>query len=133
MSGPSTERGFTLVEVMIAFAILAVVLTGVFRAMALGNRGAHESAARIEAVRLAESKLDTMGILDAITEGTREGRFNERYRWEIEVTPYAAPDPNASVPLKRPHWVELTVLWPHRDGKREWSVTLRTIKLAEQE
>ncbi len=126
----SAQRGFTLVEVLIAFSILAIILTGTFRSMALGHRGAHDSAARIEAVRLAESKLETLGISDPIASGQQQGQFSDRYRWEMSVTPYLSQNPGAYETAKRPHWVELTVLWSHRSGTRINSVTLRTIKLA---
>jgi general secretion pathway protein I len=35
--------------------------------------------------------LDTRYTLDPIQPGTSEGRFNERYRWRLQVTPWVAP------------------------------------------
>ncbi len=124
------ERGFTLVEVLIAFAILAMVLIAVFRALAIGHRSVNEQATRIEAARLAQSKLETLGISEGLAAGLSDGRFDERYRWEMEVTPYASQFPSDYEAARRPYWVRLTVLWPHRSGRRDASLTLTTIKLA---
>ena len=104
------DKGFTLVEVLIAFAILSLVLIGVFRSLALGQRGANEQALQTTALRLAESKLEVLGISEAIAPGQKSGRFDDRFRWEMNVTPYGSLNPSTFEAAKRPHWVTLTVL-----------------------
>ena len=52
------HRGFSLLEVLVAFVILALVATAIFRLIggALGNAGVAEDVSR--AVLVAQSRLD---------------------------------------------------------------------------
>lgn len=113
------QAGFTLVEVLAAFAILTVSLAVVYPL--LGNARAIEDAAtRRLATLLAQSRLAVVGGELALEDGVREGRFDNGWEWRVAVAPYAAP-PRGPVLGKA---VSATVRW---STGRE--VTLITIKL----
>lgn len=86
--------GFTLLEVMLAFALLAVGL-GLLAAIQSGGlhqvrRGADISEASLH----AQSLLDTLGVLEPIEPGSRQGEFAQgRYRWSLVIE--LAEDPAA--------------------------------------
>ncbi len=54
-------RGFTLLEVIVAFTILSVALIGLLQAFATGMRGLGAAQASATAVMHARSKLDEIG------------------------------------------------------------------------
>ena len=85
-------RGFTLVEALIAFAILAVVLVAFYEAMGTGFRTFEKSAQIGEAVLAAQSQLDLIVAarrLPEAREGTIEGT---QLHWRLDVRTPRAPE-----------------------------------------
>ncbi|MEE8123112.1 MAG: prepilin-type N-terminal cleavage/methylation domain-containing protein [Alphaproteobacteria bacterium] len=120
-------RGFTLIEVVVAFAILALALGVLLHVFSTGLDNARVSEAYTMATLLAESKLAAVGIEEPLAEGETAGRFDDRFRWRVAVRPHgeSPPDEDGSV---RAYNVIVTVFWDKRDGER--SVSLSTLRLA---
>ena len=80
------NSGFTLIEVLIAFAILALVLGVVFRTLSTGL--SHERTAGLVTARVLEARsiLDRLGADLALEEGTIEGRLATGERWALTVS-----------------------------------------------
>ncbi len=120
--------GFTLLEVLIAFTILAVSLTVLLQAMSTGLRGLGAAEASATAMMHARSKLDEVGTSIALEVGRQEGEFADGYRWTAVVRPHrpdARFDPELVPGLRAiPYEVDVTVSWDQ--GK---SVTLKTLRL----
>ena len=83
---PKRNSGFTLIEVLIAFAILAMVLGVVFRTLSTGL--SHERTAGLVTARVLEARsiLDRLGADIALEEGTIEGRLATGERWALTVS-----------------------------------------------
>ena len=132
----SAQRGFSLLEVLVAFVILALVATALFRLFggALGNAGVAEDASR--AILLAQSRLDAArGELRA---GSASGTEDERFAWSTRVEPWEAPDAApASGGLQQLtptqlYRISVEVRYPGAGG-RERVLELATLKLARRE
>jgi general secretion pathway protein I len=90
--GRRRARGFSLLEVLVAFAILALVGTALFRLFStgLGNAAAADDYSR--AVLVAESVLAETASAQPLREGTTQGTADDgRIEWTAQVAPYAAP------------------------------------------
>jgi general secretion pathway protein I len=86
------SRGFTLLEVMVAFVILAVALGLLLGMLSRGLKQVTQAGNETEAALYAQSLLDAVGTLEAIEPGARAGEFDGgRYRWRLQVE--EAPDP----------------------------------------
>lgn len=86
-------RGFSLIEVLVAFVILALVATALFRLFgdSLGNAAAAEDWSR--ALLVAESQLEEAATAQPLREGAERGSdASGRVQWETRVAPYDAPD-----------------------------------------
>jgi general secretion pathway protein I len=84
----NNEAGFTLPEIIAALAMLALSLGGIFAVLSDGLRRTGQAEASAEASALAQSLLATMGSEVPLRPGTQTGEFGERYRWQLEISPY---------------------------------------------
>ncbi len=136
MGATARPRGFTLIEVMVAFVLLALVLGVLLQVFTGGLRSARVSEAYTMATLLAESKLAAVGIEEPLTAGETAGRFDDRFRWRLDVRPYEpahseGPAEGDDAPVQaalEAYEVVVTVSW---DGvNEERSVSLTTLRLA---
>jgi prepilin-type N-terminal cleavage/methylation domain-containing protein len=82
---PSDESGFTLLEVLVAFAVLAVMIVPILQVFG-GGLGTTETArAYSTAALLARSKLAEVGAGEALDEGETTGTF-ESYQWRRTIS-----------------------------------------------
>ena len=119
------NSGFTLIEVLIAFAILALVLGVVFRTLSTGL--SHERTAGLVTARVLEARsiLERLGADLALEEGTIEGRLATGEPWTLTVSLLepAAGDEIDPGPLSA-YLAELSI-----DGDDGRTLRLQTLKL----
>jgi len=88
------ERGFTLVEVLVALAILAIAMAATGRSVALSTDSALAHKQRVLAGLVAENRLGELVARRAwpgvgVTEGTeRQAGVDFRWRAEVIATPH---------------------------------------------
>lgn len=84
-----SQRGYTLLEIIIAFGVLALALTLLLGTLSGGTRQVRWAADSGRAALHAQSLLDDVGVGEVLVPGRRDGVFDDgRYRWELEVAPY---------------------------------------------
>jgi general secretion pathway protein I len=124
-------NGFTLLEVVVALAIAAVALVGLFQAGSGGLFAVDTAARAEEAVQRAQSHLAAVGRDAALVQGDFTDDDGGGYRWRLRVRPVAtreapAPDANSTAPITL-YEVEVAISWAGRNGDR--SVVLKTLRL----
>ena len=129
------ESGFSLLEVLVAFVILSLVATALFRLFggALGNAAAASEWSR--ALLVAQTRLAVAASALPLRESTDQGSETDgRVRWETKVAPYTPPNTTddlerASEALPaRLYRVSVDVRFPSDNG-RDRVVSLSTLKL----
>jgi general secretion pathway protein I len=83
------ERGFTLLEVIVALAIASFAFAGLFRAGGSGLFAVDTATRTEEAVERAQSHLAAVGKDAALLEGDFDGDDGGGYRWRLRVRPMA--------------------------------------------
>ena len=130
--------GFSLLEVLAAFVILALVATALFRLFSgsLSNASAAEEWSR--ALLLAESQLDQAASAQPLKETSERGTDSTgNVHWETNIVAYAPPDatPDAerAAELLGTRLLRVTteVKFPAAI-KGERTLSLTTIKLAQK-
>ena len=124
-------NGFALLEVVVALAIAAVALVGLFQAGSGGLFAVDTAARAEEAVQRARSHLAAVGRDAALVQGEFTDDDGAGYRWRLRVRPVAtrqvlAPDGNSTAAATL-YDVEVAISWPGRSGDR--SVVLKTLRL----
>ena len=133
MSARAAQRGFTLLEVVVAFMLLAMTLVTVFQIFSAGLARAGDLDEHSRALVLAQSRLASVGVESKIEgPGETSGETEDRkYRWRLVVQPYeetvepGQPQPQSSLTLWR---IDSVVTWEAADGRAR-NVRLSTLTL----
>ena len=124
-----SSRGFTLLEVLVATAILAIAVTVVLQLFSANLRALTLSEDYVSATKRAEAKMRE--ILDDAT--LAETSFSETtgdgYRIDVSVT-NALEERTETLPVKL-FEISLTVHWTK--GIKERSMSLKTMKVVKKE
>lgn len=87
------QRGFSLLEVLVAFVILSLVATALFRLFSGALVNASAADDYTHAVLVAESALVEAAAAVPLVEATSTGSAEDgRISWTTHVTPYNPPD-----------------------------------------
>jgi general secretion pathway protein I len=82
------QKGFSLLEILIAFSILAISLGILLKIFSSGINTALVSEDYTAAVQIAESLMAKTGLESPLQAGEDSGTENEKYEWQVLVTPY---------------------------------------------
>ena len=121
------ERGFTLIEILVAFAIAAILLIPLLRSFASGADSAARADAYTEATLIAQSTLATLGPEVPIAAGSGIDRQEGPYHITASVRQYGNSVVGKNTgPQLVPYAVVVKVGW-HEAGKSR-SVSLQTLR-----
>jgi len=80
------ERGFALLEILVAFVILALGLAAVLAGVSVAMRSDAKTQTTRSALRVAQSRLEVVGVSETLVPGHSEGRVGNQYVWRQTVT-----------------------------------------------
>lgn len=125
------ERGFTLLEVLIAFIIAGLALGALTRGAAGGLQSARVAGHYEEALSRARSRMATLGV--GMQPGEQRGDDGGGFSWRVAVTPVATGERarGEAARAKRAvlYAVVVGVSWELDGGRRE--VVLSTERVGE--
>jgi len=123
------QQGFTLIEVIVAFALLALALTLLLGTLSGAARQIRTAEDASRASLHVQSLFSQLGVVEVLQPGHREGEFEQgRYRWSLDIAPYADPRlPGAVIDPSAPRLLELQLLvrWGDAAGQAQRWQTLR--------
>ncbi len=134
--------GFTLMEIMVALAILSIALVGVMHVFTSSLTGIGKSELYTEAALVARQVMEAKLIDPNLAEGTEVGTYLDIFDWELDVVrqPVVTGDDMDSLPSDQPmpviDWLEeespvvlyeltVTVSWPNAGYPGQF--TLKTL------
>lgn len=130
MTASRQQLGFTLIEVLVAFMILAMSLSVIFRIFSDGLRNVAISEDYAQAMLVAEAQLASAGLDEPLLDGVTAGKWDARFRWQRVVEPYRPweQDKALTVPLQA-YRVTVSVDWSDAGQTRQ--VTLSSVRLVQ--
>jgi general secretion pathway protein I len=124
------SRGFTLVEVVVAFAVLAITFSALYEVLGSSLNRASEVERYERAVMSAQSLLAESSALATLQESTVSGKTSDGMSWERQIEPYDVGRPLQSE--LKPFLVTVVVHWGPRESQTLRLQTLLLGKLAIQ-
>ena len=131
-------RGFSLLEVLVAFVVLSLVATALFRLFSGALRNAFAAEEYSRAVLVAESVLDEAAA-GTLRESTRSGTAEDgRVQWMVRIGPFDATDVSpeleqlSSTSPTRMYRVASEVTFASPNGGQR-TITLSTIRVGARE
>jgi len=121
------SRGFTLLEVIVAFAILALSLGVIYQIFGQSLKAADLSEQYTEATIVAQSLLAEVGVTSPLEAGTQDGQIENVYQWQVITQLLAEPTSDEITPAS--YEVEVIVRW----GDAEQEIRLHSIRLRNAE
>jgi general secretion pathway protein I len=124
------QQGFSLLEILIAFSILAVSLSILLNIFSLGVTSAGVAEDYTAAVQIAESLMAKTGVEKPLQMGESVGIIHDKYHWQVLIQPFAlASQPIETTTLSTALFkVRVTVYWGD-DKAHSREVKLVTLKL----
>lgn len=132
IKGRNASRGFTLLEVMLAFVIFALSFATVLEIMAGSMRSVRRASDDTEVALFAQSIIDLVGTEIPIEEGSFSGTGMDRYQWQLGIYLYEVSDEDfrtqelaemSGIELYR---VDLDIDW--ETGRRQRDLHFSTIR-----
>lgn len=125
-------HGFSLIEMLAAFVVFAIGYAVMMDIAASSLRNARRGAEQTEAALWAQSLIDTAGVDAAIEPGRQSGKFDRKYRYDMQVSEWEPPADAArfegEAPLKL-YRIEVVVHWgPHAAERSSKFVTVRAVQ-----
>lgn len=110
------QRGLSLLELLVAFVIMAIALGMLYKASGSSARSVGEVASYQRAMSLAESLL---AMRDAVpAEGWNETGQSAQFSWKVNSQPYTTPASQGNTAAPLLHAVDMVVEWSESDRRR---------------
>lgn len=131
--------GFSLLEVLVAFTILALTLGVVWQIFSATAQRATVVQETHRAVMLAESKISELAHTDLVVAGDEAGEVDALYRWQRRIEPISEGKRSTRLTRARaPYRVIVEVQWRASAGglhgqDKTRSVVLTTVRMGADE
>jgi general secretion pathway protein I len=124
------QKGFSLLEILIAFSILALSLGILLKIFSAGVNTAVVAEHYTAAIQIAESIMAKTGVETPLQADQASGLKNEKYHWLVEVSPFVFNPENADTTAMTAvlFKVKVIVSWSD-DNTKDRRVELTTLKL----
>ena len=126
------QRGYTLIEVVVAFALLAFAMTLLLGSLTNATKQVRAASDFGRAALHAQSLLDQAGVGEALEVGQRDGEIEGgRYRWEMNVAPFRDPSapPRQPQVLGAPQLLQLELIMRWGKGGPRETLRLQSLRL----
>lgn len=126
------QGGFSLIEMLAAFVVFALGFSVMMEVTSSSLRNARRAADQTEAALWAQSLIDAAGVDDKIEVGAESGRFDDKYRWDMQVSEWEPPSDAARFEGESPlqmFRIEVVVRWGRGETERSSKfVTVRAVQ-----
>lgn len=121
--------GFTLIETLVAMMLLAISLAVILQLFSGGLKSAKVADDYTRGVFFAREKMEEYLLIEDLEEGTFDGKFDETYRWQVDIKFIEPKDEERVLPVDL-YQLDVVVSWPV--GGQEKKIQISTLKITEK-
>jgi len=114
-----TQKGFSLLEMLVAFSIMALSLGMLYKVSGNNIRLVVMAARQDQASALAESLLNAIDVVPEA--GLQQAGESASYQWAIRSAPYAGGATELQAAKLQQIWISIT--WNENDVRRRIDLT----------
>ena len=124
---PRRQKGFTLIEVVVAFAIFALSMGALYESFGGALRRNSQAHEREQALLVAQSVLARVRVAPVPWKPEDSGSPEGGWQWRVEVAPF---DADAAESKQSPWQTFAVTIHLAREGSNAKEVVLSSIELA---
>jgi prepilin-type N-terminal cleavage/methylation domain-containing protein len=124
-----TETGFTLLEIVVAMAIVGLGVVTLLAVFSQGLRLETASSARTEAVAYSRQAFDTFLVQRSFDTRGDSGSFGRTHSWRIDVDPVRDNSQNA---LAGWEVSEITLRMRYPEAERDKFLEMKTLRIVKR-
>jgi general secretion pathway protein I len=121
-----TQPGFTLLEVVVAMAIVGLGVVTLLQIFSYGLRLESSSASRTDAVVYSRQVMDEFLVRKDFDGRGDAGSFGKNHRWRVDTSPVRD---DSDLAPKGWDITEITLLMRYLDGERDKLVEMKTLRV----
>lgn len=108
-----SRDGFSLMEILVAIAVLGIVFTTTFSLMTTSLRNVNRIEEREKVIRYGQMKLNEMvlNVNQGKVEQPLSGKFDEKYQWQAQIETYDTRENALTSPPFQVLRIRLSVIW----------------------
>ncbi len=115
------QAGFSLLEILIAFVIMAMGLAVLYESSGSSLSAVGEAEKQVRAIQLAQSVISLRSVVPSA--GWNDQGALEDMSWQVSSAPYALSTPNNFQLAWKVHRVQVIVHWQGLNGERDYQLT----------
>ena len=123
------RKGFTLIEVLVATSILGIAVAVILQLFSANLKALSFSGDYVSASIKAEARMKEILDDEKIAEKAMSETTDDGYRVDVSITE-ALKERTENLPVKLLE-IDMTMSW--LKGTKEWSLTLKTMKIVKRE
>ncbi len=127
---PKSQPGFTLLEVVVAMAIVGLGVVTLLQVFSQGLRLVAKSSAKSEAMANGREVLDEILSRQVVSEGREAGSLGRQNRWQADIRPVRE---EGQLSLSKAWELkEITLQMSTWEGASETKVAMKTLRLVKK-
>ncbi len=123
------QNGFTLLEILVAFTLLAMTFATIMEIIAGSAKNTVKASQSTKIAILAQSKMDELGLFEVLEEGSSSGDFDDNTSWSLEIMPYDAPyEGEINQEFSSIELMEVTLIISSEIGNKQYNHEFYTLR-----
>jgi len=124
------DKGFTLIEILVAVSILGISLAVILQLFSGGLRSGRLSDQYTRAIFHGREKMEEILLSQDLAEGDLAGEFDDSFRWKARIVPIEPhEDEKNRLPFDT-YEISVKVMW--NQGEKEKDFQISTMKIVEK-
>jgi len=127
---PVSNRGFTLIEILVAISILSISLVVIFQLFSGGLKSSRLSDQYTRGIFHAKEKMEEILLSTEFSEEGAEGEFDDSFRWKSAIVRIEqAEEEESRLPFNTFN-ITVDVMWDEGDKEKHFAIS--TMKVVEK-